>query len=132
MHKAAILASLLICGCAEGPEATDSASAVAGTTTFNVSADNAPLAYTINAAKNPILTVKRGVAYTFNLNVTGYPFFIMNIPGTNTANQYTNGVIGNGNSTGQLIFTVPSTAPATLYYGSSTAANMSGTLSVVY
>ena len=96
----------------------------------HVSIPNAPASYTINGANNPALTLQRGQTYTFNVNSSGHPFYIMSVQGVNTANAYTTGVTGNGAQTGTLTFTVPAGAPNTLYYDCSIHAGMTGTIAV--
>ncbi|MGZ5543762.1 MAG: cupredoxin domain-containing protein [Limisphaerales bacterium] len=103
---------------------------ISGVTTFNVSAANAPTSYTINTQDNPPITVQRGITYTFNLNTSGHPFYIMSVQGTNTANAYTNGVTGNGGTSGTLTFVVPAGAPNTLYYDCSIHSGMTGIITV--
>lgn len=100
------------------------------TMVFGVTAANAPTSYTINGMENPKIKMKRTLTYTFNVHSLGHPFYIMTLQNTNPANQYTNGVNGNGVEVGPLTFTVPSTAPDTLYYGSSVDGVMTGTIQI--
>ena len=67
-----------------------------------------------------IEAVYRGGTYTFNLNVTGHPFYLTTDDGTNWTQggyvgEYTNGVSGSRTEVGTLTFTVPNDAPDTLY-----------------
>src|SRR4051812_36384383 len=70
---------------------------ISGPTSFAVTAPSAPGSYTVDGINNATLTLQRGTTYTFNLNVSGHPFFIMSVQGTNTANAFSDGVTGNGN-----------------------------------
>ena len=80
---------------------------------------------------NPTLYLKRGDIYKFALNASGHPFYIKTVAGTGTGNQYTSGVTGNGNQTGELIFKVPMNAPDTLYYQCSAHSGMVGTINII-
>lgn len=124
-HTILPLAIVVLASCT-GSGSTEAV--IDGTTVFDVTAVNAPTSYTINNFNNPTLILQKGVTYTFNLSASGHPFYIMTIQGPNTANAYTSGVTGNGNSTGQLLFAVPMNAPGTLYYDCSTHAAMTGTI----
>ena len=106
---------------------------------FNVGASGAS-AYVFNDtaqvyfpanANNPTLYLKRGDIYKFSLNASGHPFYIKTVAGTGTGNQYTSGVTGNGNQTGELIFKVPMNAPDTLYYQCSAHSAMVGTINII-
>lgn len=77
----------------------------------------------------------RGGTYTFNLNVTGHPFYLTTDDGTNWtqggyAGEYTNGVSGSRTEVGTLTFTVPNDAPDTLYYQCANHSGMKGTIHV--
>ena len=107
--------------------------------TFNVSSsgassyvfnDTAQVYFPANA-NNPTLYLKRGDIYKFSLNASGHPFYIKTVAGTGTGNQYTSGVTGNGNQTGELIFKVPMNAPDTLYYQCSAHSAMVGTINII-
>jgi hypothetical protein len=102
-----------------------------GTTSFAVTAVNAPTSYTVNGVNNATLTLQRGVTYTFNLSTAGHPFYIMSVQGTNTGNAYATGVTGNGSTSGTLTFVVPAGAPNTLFYDCSIHAAMTGTINVI-
>ena len=82
-----------------------------------------------------IEAVYRGGTYTFNLNVTGHPFYLTTDDGTNWtqggyAGEYTNGVTGSRTEVGTLTFTVPNDAPDTLYYQCANHSGMKGTIHV--
>jgi len=87
--------------------------------------------YTINNLANPGLTLQRGLTYTFAVNATGHPFYIKTIQSTGTVNAYNDGVTGNGLQGGTLTFTVPASAPATLFYDCSIHSSMTGTITIV-
>jgi hypothetical protein len=77
---------------------------------------------------NPPLYLNRGQNYRFNVNASGHPFFIKTSPGTGTGNQYPNGVVNNGETTGIVTFKVPFDAPNTLYYQCQNHAAMVGVM----
>lgn len=109
------------------------APAAAATTNFDVAA-NGMASFSINGAANPTLTLTRGQTYVFNVTVFGHPFWITTARGAGDAeaNQYSDGVTGNGASPGiPLTFVVPATGPATLFYQCSFHDPMGGTLLIV-
>jgi plastocyanin len=93
-------------------------------------------AYHIDLAhETDIEAVYRGGTYTFNLNVTGHPFYLTTDDGTNWtqggyAGEYTDGVTGSRTEVGTLTFTVPNDAPDTLYYQCANHSGMKGTIHV--
>lgn len=87
--------------------------------------------FTINGLANPTLTLQRGLTYTFSGGSAGHPFYIKSVQSTGTANQFTNGVTGNGLVGGTLTFAVPTNAPATLFYDCSIHSSMTGTINIV-
>jgi plastocyanin len=101
---------------------------------MNVSTNSG--AYDIDIAHGTdIEAVYRGGTYTFNLNVTGHPFYLTTDDGTNWtqggyAGEYTNGVTGSRTEVGTLTFTVPNDAPDTLYYQCANHSGMKGTIHV--
>jgi hypothetical protein len=121
---------LFIAGC-EGNSTPDPGpgNILSGVSTFTVTAPDTT-AYQMNGVVNPTLVLQRGQTYTFNINATGHPFYIMSVQGTNTVNAYTSGVSGNSTQVGTLTFTVPAGAPSTLYYNCSNHPQMTGTISV--
>lgn len=121
---------LTVLGCGGGPIQSVSGGTISGTTTFNVTADNAPASYTINGIENPTLVLQRGITYTFNLSISGHPFYIKTVQGSGTGNAYSSGVTGNGNDTGVITFIVPAGAPNTLYYNCSIHSLMTGTIEI--
>jgi hypothetical protein len=120
----------LFAGCGSNVATANGHEIPEGTTSFSVTSANAPTSYTINGIENPKITMKRTYTYTFNVRTLGHPFYIMTVPNVNPANQYSNGVAGNGVEVGPLTITVPSTAPDTLYYTSSLDGGMAGTIHI--
>ncbi len=107
---------------------------VAPSISMNVSTNSG--AYDIDIVHGTdIEAVYRGGTYTFNLNVTGHPFYLTTDDGTNWtqggyAGEYTNGVTGSRTEVGTLTFTVPNDAPDTLYYQCANHSGMKGTIHV--
>ena len=79
-------------------------------------------------AYNPDIRLYKGLKYTFNVNASGYPFFIKSEPTADAQNVYNFGVSNNGEDSGEIIFTVPQDAPDRLYYSTSSASTMSGVI----
>ncbi len=102
----------------------------ASNTSLNVSNDGASN-YIIDSASNPTLTLERDTTYTFNLSVSGHPFWIKTAPNTGTGDQFNTGVTNNGAQTGTLTFAVDSSAPSTLYYICQFHSGMVGTINIV-
>jgi len=88
-------------------------------------------AYVIDGASNPALTFCRGQTYVLAVNAAGHPFYIKTVQGTGTNNAYDSGVTSNGMDVGNVSFTVPADAPATLFYDCSLHAAMTGTIQIV-
>jgi hypothetical protein len=89
-------------------------------------------AWTVNNQSSPTLAFVRGQTYTFNVNAPGHPFYIKTVAGvTGTADTWDEGVTNNGVMTGALTFTVPTDAPATLFYQCGVHTAMTGTIQVV-
>lgn len=65
---------------------------------------------------NPPITLKRGGTYKFEVDTQRHPLWIKSIQGVGTVNAFTAGVRNNGAFKGIITFTVPTTAPNTLYY----------------
>jgi hypothetical protein len=101
---------------------------------FTVTVTTTPsLAYSINGASNPTLNLIRGHTYTFDVQVTGHPFYIKTMQVTGTGSQWTEGVTNPGAPTASgtiETFAVPADAPATLFYQCSIHSVMTGTLSI--
>ena len=81
---------------------------------------------------NATLTLIRGHTYKFSVNASGHPFRINTSNTTGTSAAYVNGtaVINNGAAVGDIYFTVPDTAPDTLYYNCEYHSSMAGTINV--
>ena len=117
---------------------TDTESAPGATTTaksFDVTNQGAS-AYVFNGedlsnAVNPNMTLKRGEMYEFDMNTPGHPFFIKTAQTLGTGDTYDNGVNNNGASSGTVTFTVPDTAPDTLFYICEFHSSMTGTFTIV-
>ena len=78
---------------------------------------------------NPILYLRRGDTYRFDLNASGHPFEIRVSSG---GAAYTTGVTDNSNNgVGQQFFAVPMSAPATLYYQCTVHSGMGNTINIV-
>ena len=86
--------------------------------------------YIINGAVNPSLSLVRGQAYIFRVNAAGHPFLIKTQPGSGTVGTYSDGVVGNGVAVGDVVFTVPLSAPSELYYACQFHALMTGTITI--
>jgi LPXTG-motif cell wall-anchored protein len=102
---------------------------------FNVT-NTGTTAYLIDGISNEHLTLNRGQTYTFNINVTGHPFWIVTATGAAnvTTNAFNTGVTGNGtgqSATGTVTFAVPAAAPATLFYQCGNHDPMNGMLTIV-
>jgi len=78
---------------------------------------------------DPVLYLMRGLTYYFiNASGGGHPF---EIRVSNGGAAYSTGVANNNASTGVITFTVPMSAPATLYYQCSAHSNMGNTINIV-
>src|SRR5262245_33577777 len=86
--------------------------------------------FTVNSSNNPPLTLLRGVTYIFQLNTTAiHPFYIKTtFTAFGDTDEYANGVTGNGNTTGNLVFAVPQDAPDLLFYHCGSHGPMGGDL----
>jgi len=108
--------------------------------TYNFTAENDSAAalvfqpdsrFFIDSASNPDLYLRRGETYKFNITSFTHPIYIKTAQTTGTGDQYTSGVINNGQQAGVLTFTPPMNAPSTLYYQASTSASITGTINIV-
>jgi len=113
---------------------------VAPTVTYNVEFANTG-AYTFSGTAvgdNPSIgPLYKGGTYTFTLDssVSGHPFYLTTDDGTNFSagqyvGEYTTGVTGSRNDSGNVVFTVPANAPSTLYYQCGQHAAMKGTITI--
>ena len=77
---------------------------------------------------DPVLYLARGRVYEFvNNSVGNHPFEIRVSDG---GSAYSNGVTGNGSTTGVIRFEIPFNAPNTLYYQCTSHSGMGNTISV--
>jgi hypothetical protein len=76
---------------------------------------------------NAPITLCRGFKYTFAISTPGHPFFIR----TQAGPDYNDGVTGNRTAMGDLVFTVPTTAPSPLIYECVIHPSMTGALVIV-
>ena len=116
----------------QGPQGLQGLQGLQGTEgarDFNVTNLSA-IAYVIDGVNNPDLKLLRGFTYRFNIAAPGHPFFIKTNPSTGTADQYNDGVTGNGTAGGTILFRVPGNAPDTLYYQCSLHSGMGGELQI--
>jgi hypothetical protein len=88
-------------------------------------------AYRIGTLSNPTLTLMRGQTYTFSVAAPGHPFYIKTARVTGIGSAFNDGVTDNGLDGGDVIFSVPNTAPNTLFYQCSVHSAMVGTLNIV-
>ncbi len=104
--------------------------------TFNVT-NNGASDYTFSDTANhwfpssendPVLYLRRGETYNFVVNASGHPFEIRQGPGQNI---YNTGVTNNTTASGTIIFKVPMSAPATLYYQCTIHSGMGNVINVV-
>tara|TARA_B100001057_G_scaffold32370_1_gene29387 strand:+ start:3453 stop:4961 length:1509 start_codon:yes stop_codon:yes gene_type:complete len=81
------------------------------------------------SANDPVLYLRRGDTYTFVNNSGGsHPFQIRQ---SNGGSAYNTGVTNNGASSGNIVFTVPMSAPSTLYYQCTNHSGMGNTINIV-
>ncbi|MDO7681704.1 MAG: Ig-like domain-containing protein, partial [Pirellulales bacterium] len=74
-------------------------------------------AYEVNGVNNPTLIVRRGQTYTFNLNAAGHPFYLQTTgSGYQSADAYSGGFTGNGQTSGEHQWIVPENAPDEVFY----------------
>lgn len=102
---------------------------------YNVT-NNGEVAYIFNGntlvnASNPAITLTRGRTYTFTVNAPGHPFWIKTVQGIGAGDAYNTGVTNNGSMDGTVTFTVPATAPNTLYYNCEFHAPMTNAFTIV-
>lgn len=88
-----------------------------------------------NDSSNPVLTFIRGSTYNLTINAGGHPFYFQTTPDNGgqhqSANNYNDGVTGNGNDNGVITFIVPEDAPSTLYYRCGIHNGMGNTINIV-
>jgi hypothetical protein len=125
-----------------GVTATGGVSATGGTTHADAgvachapgtltAVNNGMVAWSIDGVNNPTLTFCRGSTYTFAVNAPGHPFYIKTVKSNGTGNAFTTGVTGNGTTSGDVTFVVPSSAPNTLFYDCAIHVAMAGNIDIV-
>jgi hypothetical protein len=80
------------------------------------------------AENDPVLYLRRGETYVFDVNASTHPF---EIRVSNGGAAYSTGVTNNAADVGQVIFKVPMSAPATLYYQCTVHTGMGNTINIV-
>ena len=106
------------------------------THTFSV-VNNGASAYTFSdtanhwfptSEDNPVLYLRRGETYVFDVNASTHPF---EIRASNGGAAYSTGVTNNAAQVGEVVFSVPMSAPATLYYQCTVHASMGAVINIV-
>lgn len=128
-----ILSSVFLISCSSD-EDIEEETALIISKNYNVT-NNGANAYIFNNAaftnaENPNFTLERGKSYTFQINSPGHPFLIKSVQGNGTANIYNGGVTNNGIISGTITFTVPTTAPDTLFYNCEFHGAMTGVITI--
>tara|TARA_S200002703_G_scaffold156915_1_gene163557 strand:+ start:7845 stop:9284 length:1440 start_codon:yes stop_codon:yes gene_type:complete len=77
---------------------------------------------------NPVLYLRRGDTYRFDVNASGHPFQIRLSDG---GSAYNTGVTNNGAEVGSVLFAVSMNAPSTLYYQCTVHSGMGNTINIV-
>lgn len=85
----------------------------------------------LDTIENADFTLQRGKTYEFVINAPGHPFLIKSIQGTGTDNTYDEGVTNNGAIQDTITFTVPDTAPDTLFYNCEFHGAMTGVFTII-
>ena len=80
------------------------------------------------AEDNPVLYLRRGETYVFDVNASTHPF---EIRVSNGGAAYSTGVTNNSVDVGTVTFKVPMSAPATLYYQCTVHAGMGAVINIV-
>jgi hypothetical protein len=81
------------------------------------------------SGNNASFAVNDGDIITFNVSVSGHPFYIKTTPGTGTGNQ-ASGVSGQGNTSGTVILNTTGYTGQTLYYQCSLHSGMYGAITI--
>ncbi len=77
---------------------------------------------------DPVLYLRRGDTYRFDLTASGHPF---EIRVSNGGAAYSTGVTNNAVEVGSVLFAVPMSAPSTLYYQCTSHSGMGNTINIV-
>lgn len=89
-------------------------------------------AFVIAEEENPDLLFRRGDTYEFSLDTPGHAFYLQTVAGQfQAAFVYSVGFDGNGQTSGRWRWTVPTDAPAELYYVSEANESLRGRLLIV-
>ena len=72
--------------------------------------------------------MRRGETYKFVVNASGHPFQLRQ---SNGGSAYNTGVTNNTQSNGTITWTVPMTAPNTIYYQCTAHSGMGNTINIV-
>lgn len=92
-------------------------------------ANTGTTAFSINGSDNANIEMIRGRTYKFNVNASGHNLWITTFFGAyNASNVYSTGVSNNGEDVGNIYFTVPDSAPDTLYYVCENHSDMKGNI----
>tara|TARA_Y100000022_G_scaffold196083_1_gene202589 strand:- start:649 stop:2232 length:1584 start_codon:yes stop_codon:yes gene_type:complete len=81
-----------------------------------------------STTNDPVLYLRRGETYYFVVNASGHPFQIRT---SNGGSAYADGVTGNTQAVGTVVFKVPMGAPSTLYYQCTAHSGMGNTINIV-
>ena len=87
-------------------------------------------AFFVNDNFQPAIKLKRGTTYSFEIDASGHPFWIKTAESWGKGDAFTNGVTGNGLTTGTITFTVPKDAPDLLFYNCEVHPNMHGRIEI--
>ena len=81
-----------------------------------------------STTNDPVLYLRRGETYHFVVNASGHPF---QIRVSNGGSAYADGITGNTQAVGTVVFKVPMGAPSTLYYQCTAHSGMGNTINIV-
>lgn len=90
----------------------------AGDTSYQITNDGVNN-FVIDGNNDPVLYLKRGYTYTFNVNAPGHPFWIQSVDGAYSIGNLLgadDGITNNGAENGTIIWTVPADYTAGTYY----------------
>lgn len=88
------------------------------------------MAYFVNGEFQPALSLKRGVTYAIEVDTPGHPLWIKTMISAGQDDAYSQGVTGNGTSSGTITFTVPADAPSQLFYDCQVHPTMHGDINI--
>jgi hypothetical protein len=97
-----------------------------GASNYNFSDTNNVFFPTIES--DPVLYLRRGETYRFNVNASGHPFQIQD---SANGSAYNTGITNNGAEVGSVVFAVAMSAPSTLYYRCTIHSSMGNTINIV-